>query len=274
MQRIQRELPPTCEIVCITDTHLGGTLCHEKGIQKAIDYIAADPNRYWLHLGDWIGAITSDDKRWSQEEVKIPTPIEQAALAVETFRPIAEKCLVGLNGNHERKLHRFGAIVEKLICEPLKIPFGTYSARIVLPGLFNIYCTHGRLSLKSNAKDFEQRTANMKATLKMRLMHKMADCAVMLVGDCHKLLVVEPSKILYMTDGKDGVQQNYLKGETTGKYINPDQRWYAACGSFERISVDGVSGYAERLMLDPVPLGAIIIKIKNTTIRTIEEFLV
>jgi len=275
MQRIVYELPsPDCEIVALTDTHIGGTLCHNKGIDRAKQYIMDDPYRVWLHLGDWIGAITSDDPRWDYDTVKIPTPIEQAKYAIKKFKPIAKRALVGLQGNHERRLHRFGDITKE-ICDGLKIPYGTYSCRIIFTHkkktLFKMYATHGNLRLTSNAKDWEQRQANMRATLKMRLQGKMGDCAVMVCGDAHKLLTVPPSNILYLSDGEGGVKQHYLKGAQSGEYIDPNQRWYACCGSFERLAVDGVSGYAERAMLDPVRLGFVSIVIRGGVIQELKE---
>jgi hypothetical protein len=125
---------------------------------------------------------------------------------------------------------------------------------------------------KSNAKDWEQREANKKASLKLYLQEKLGDCSVMVCGHAHWLAVVPPSPRLYLTDGEKGVKQHYLKGDTAyGKYINPDQRWYGCSGSFYKRYIDGYQNYGT---YDPNELGFLSLVIYKREIVELKRIIV
>lgn len=234
-------------------------------------------------MGDWIDAICTDDKRFAHNpnpgprDIAGPIPLRQAMLAAETFRPIASRGICGLMGNHELKLHRFGNLTKDIICRELNLPYGSYTARIKIVHknkvLFRIFAWHGpaKGAVSSNAKDAEQRLANMKAALKMKMKYKMADCAVMAMGHVHKLLVVPPTTELYLHDTAKGMQGSYLKGIQSGNYIHPDQRYYVCTGSFPKMYEDGQVGYAEVAGYDPVELGFPVIHVVDGQIVDLER---
>lgn len=279
MERLSTEIPLDCELVALGDTHIGSALCNRSGIRRVIDYIGAEPARYWLHMGDWIEAIATDDPRYDVQSTEQPIPLIQARDAIEMFRPIAGRCIVGLAGNHELKLHRFGNLAE-FICRELGITYGTYASRVRFyhgtKTLFRAFLWHGptRGAISSNAKDYEQRQANMRAALKMKMKYKMGDCAIMLMGHVHKLIVVPPSRQLYLRDGADGMVGDYLAGQQTGKWIDPDLRWYGCTGAFLKLYQDGISGYAEIGGYDPVELGCLLIRIAGGRIASIEPMVI
>lgn len=268
------------KIVLAGDTHLGSVSMHESGVQKLIDYVKNTPDTYWVHMGDWIEAITTDDVRFTSETSTQPIPIRQALSAVELFRPIADKCIVGLRGNHELKLHRFGNLVQDIICKLLNIPYGTYTTRLIIQNnkktLFKMYLSHGAIkgALRSTSKDYEQRVANNKASLKEKLKFKMADTAIMACGHYHRLLIVPPSNQLYLKDGPTGVKQGYLQGQQDGEYIDTDRRWYVCTGSFNKLFTDDVDGYAEIFGCDPVELGFVVVHVVGGKIVNIEPVVV
>jgi len=193
------------------------------------------------------------------------------------YQDIKHRGLVGLLGNHEAKLHRFGNLAED-ICNGLGIRYGTYSCRVIFKHgrrkLFNAFFTHGRWAFNSNAKDYEQRQANMKAMLKMKLKYKVGDCAILSAGHSHKLMVVKPTNQLYLYDTPKGLQQRYLTGKQTGLFIDPDHRWYGSSGSFLRLYKDGITGYAEMLGLDPVELGWLVWKVRDGLIVDCERMVI
>ena len=283
MQRIVCNLPKTAEIIAGSCTHIGSIMCHRKGIEYTVDYIASGKNRYFIHLGDWIEAICTDDKRYQappedKKDKEQPIPLKQAKDAVNLFRPIKDRFIAGLIGNHERKLSKFGNLVDGIICdkEGLDIPYGTESCRIIVKNnnrpMFNIQAMHGYRIFRSQAKDYEQREANKKAALKLYLQNQMGDCAIHLCGHAHWIGIVPPSNILYFMDEKHGVQQNYLKGLTKTGYIPPDQRWYACCGSARKSRLDGYDDYAQ--FYEPTDLGFVKIIIEDGQIVTLERFLI
>lgn len=230
MERIVKEIPLDCEIALISDTHIGSKKAHITGIQRAVDFVKKKPNRFWIHLGDWIEAITTDDKRYETETTEQPIPELQAKEAIEIFGSIAGQGICGLLGNHERKLSRtinFG----RMICEGLNIPYATESARVLFEHegrlLFKFFISHGNKVFRSNAKDFIQREANKKAALKVSLQYKMGDCSLMACGHAHWLGIVPPAKLLYLQDTESGIKHKYLnQDETPDGYIDFDRRWY------------------------------------------------
>ena len=276
MERIVKEIPLDCEIVLISDTHIGSKKAHITGIQRAVDFVKKKPNRFWIHLGDWIEAITTDDKRYETETTEQPIPELQAKEAIEIFEPIAGQGICGLLGNHERKLSRtinFG----RMICEGLKMPYATESARVLFEHegrlLFKFFITHGNKVFRSNAKDFIQREANKKAALKVSLQYKMGDCSLMACGHAHWLGIVPPAKLLYLQDTEEGIKHKYLnQDETPEGYIDFDRRWYCCTGSFYKLFIDGISGYNEPF--DPNDLGFLVVKIEAGKIVDVKEIIV
>jgi predicted phosphodiesterase len=279
MDRIKKGLPKTFEIIAGSCTHIGSVMCHRSGIEHAVDYIRATKNCYFIHLGDWIEAIATDDHRYnappdslkSKEQV---IPMRQAMDAVDMFMPIKNKIIAGLIGNHERKLSRYGNLIEDIICKELGIPYGTEACRIILENkgetMFSIFAMHGRKIFNSNAKDFEQREANAKAALKLYLQEQQGDAAIMLCGHGHKVIIVNPSPRLILLDGEDGQKQHYLKGVTTAGYIQPDQRWYAMCGSARKSRMDSVDDYAQ--CFPPADLSFVRIVVKDGQIQGLYPF--
>ena len=277
MERIVKEIPLDCEIALISDTHIGSFKCHDSGIDEAIDFVASKKNRYWTHLGDWIEANTTDDKRYDVETNEQPIPLLQADEVVKKFKRIAKKGLAGLLGNHERKQHRVGNFVRDKICKELSIPYGTYECRLILQppkeNPLRFFLTHGTKVFRSYAQTEFQIHANKQAALKRYLKNKMADCHLMATAHAHWLTVLAPDKTLYLTDGIKGVKQNRLSQQPEGKgYIHPDSRYYCCTGSFYKLYVDGISGYNEPY--DPNDLGFLNVIIEGGKIVDVKEIIV
>jgi predicted phosphodiesterase len=267
MQRIVSTIPRDCEIIALGDTHRGTVFHHVKGLTKVVEYIGADPLRRWIHMGDWIEAIPSDDRRYDAEIVVDHTPADQAKAIAKSFKPIAPQGLGGLHGNHCMTLRRVANFAKEICEEQLGIPYGTGMCRFILKdaegrSLFNIFACHGYWLFNSVAKDPEQELANQKAMMKMKMKKLMGDAVIMLCGHAHKLLIAEPINQLYMTDGVGGVKQHYL---TTPQnllgYIPPDQRWYGCTASFRKNQIDGFTDYAEGF--PPTELGCLSIMIRD-----------
>lgn len=264
MQRIQYEIPLDCEIVFLGDTHGGSWLTYYEGIKKTVNYIGSRKNCFWAHGGDWCEAIIVDDKRFSLDGVKEPIPLKQAKEIANLFKPIAKQGIVGMLGNHERKLLKFGNIVKEVICEMLNIHYGTMTSRICFTHnkkyFFNAFFTHHMPSLRSNAKDHIQAQANIQAALKKTLQDRMGDCVVMVGAHTHQLIAISPMEKLFVLDGKSGVKQGYTSGSMgNGGYIHPDFRYYGSSGSFRKHYVDGIDDYGEAYA--PVELGFLSLKL-------------
>ena len=116
------------------DIHAGTKHCAEGEIKRQINEISVDPFALWIGMGDYMEAITPNDPRWDVEVisdwVENSNIVEsQRKWVVNLFRPIADKCVGLLEGNHEASIRlRNYQDVYLDICRDLKVtPLG-YSA--------------------------------------------------------------------------------------------------------------------------------------------------
>lgn len=279
MKLLKANIPQTCEIVLHGDSHEGNVACHQHGLNELIAWIKAKRNRYFVHVGDEIEAITTNDKRFQHDTNDQPIPIQQMLAVQERYRPIANRCLVWLWGNHSAALKAFGNLTE-MLCANLGVPYGTWSCKLDLWAgerrVCKMFLTHGgRGQITSNAKDFEQQQANMKASLKRRLIHKAADCLIMACGHYHRLIVVDPAKRLILRDDGEKLTQSYLEqGDGSSDYIEPDSRFYACTGSFLRTFAMDVSTYSEQAGYDPVELGYVVVSIRKGAVVDVRPIVI
>jgi hypothetical protein len=249
-----------------------------QGVKALLDRIARSKDMFFVNLGDTVDAICSDDKRFHCSPNGNPLPVQQCEAAVKLFAPAARRCWAWLNGNHEEKLHRFGEIARDLMAVPLNVPYGGYACKLELRDkfglLFKLYLWHGpiRGSVHSNAKDYTQRQANMKASVRRYLENKATDCAIMAHAHVHKLLVAEPAPKLMIADDGDKLTSGYLPPPEAGEtYLEPDRRWYVSTGSYLKSQVLGSDSYAELAGYDPIELGHAEIVVEDRQIVTIKR---
>jgi len=278
MRLLTKQIPASCEIALHGDTHEGNLLSRTEGVDSLIEWVMAKRNRYFVHMGDEIEAITSDDKRFQSDTTTDPIPMMQSQAAAERYAPAAARCLTWLNGNHNNKLARFGNLTATL-CAKLGIPYGTWTCKLrLMTGdhqVCKMFLTHGfRGTIRSRAKDEEQRRANMMASLKMLLVRKASDCLIMGMGHTHLLMVVPPARRLILRDDGTDMHQQYLgQGDGAADYIEPDRRWYVNTGSFLGLYADPaleVDGYAERAGYDPTEMGHVLVTIRSGKVATVE----
>lgn len=120
------------------DEHLG-TLYHAEGeLNEQIRKIKNDPLAMWFGVGDKAEFITPSDPRWSVGS--IPEWLHEDNIAAdqedrycEVYKPIADKCLGLLEGNHEDciRVHNH-ADVHKNICKKLGVDDLGYSCFLKL----------------------------------------------------------------------------------------------------------------------------------------------
>lgn len=192
MEIVSQQLPVNHDIVLFTCTHFGTIFQHIEGVQEMVDYIASTPNTWCAGGGDWIESLMVDDPRFDIRTVdnRADVPARQYLLAAETFKPIAKKMLVALEGNHDwYTTRKAGNLLYHIFCKSLNIRYGSYSSKIILKDkkgstMYKIYFTHGRKSIGSTADDPIRREANMKLQLKRHLQAKAGDAIVMAKGHC------------------------------------------------------------------------------------------
>jgi len=283
MRLLSKRLPADFNLFLAGDTHEGTILKHEEGIAQLLDMLESEyegcKTNYMAHGGDEIEAILVDDKRYNVESVdhNIPTPLKQAERVITTFKQVRKKILFWLLGNHTWKLLKYGNITRDVICKELEVPYGTFSTKFTVldrkgEPRFKFFYMHGRKNIQSHAGDPVQRKTNMQIILKRHLYLKAGDAILMAKAHAHKLIVLKPTKSLYLYDDGKNIKQGYTKQIPESRYISPELRWYACTGSFLKLYGDnGVTGYAEMGEYDPVELGFIIVRVRNYKVQGVDE---
>ena len=284
MKLLTVTLPNNHNLFEFSDKHVGSILRTLKGWREFVKVFKSEydgcSNNYAADLGDDLEAITVDDKRFGEMQMDEPLPLQQMAVAEDELRELGGNLLLLLDGNHTRKLARFGNIVaemaESLSTETYTVAYGTYTCKISVVDkngklMYKVYETHGSRSITSNADDPQRRRTNQELILKRHLRRKAGDCAVMIKHHVHKLIVTPPVTELYLTDDGKKIQQNYTTSGQGETYIHPDARWYGCAGSFMRLYEEGMSGYAEIAEFDPVELGFLVTKVRKGKIVGVES---
>jgi predicted MPP superfamily phosphohydrolase len=117
------------ELIFIGDIHYGHPACNKIFLNEAIKYVAEKDNRVWVGTGDYCETGLRESVGESVYEQEMP-PGEQAQEIVQLFKPIKEKCLGLITGNHEdRVFNKSGVrLVQDIICMNLGVPFLGFSA--------------------------------------------------------------------------------------------------------------------------------------------------
>lgn len=123
--------------VPLGDIHAGNKNCDYQKFEEYVNWIKATPNIYWLGMGDYADCILAgDEKRFDFDALdpNLPTPDEQYAYIEKVFRPIKDRCLGLLLGNHDFELQRRHAhrYVANDLCQRLELPFLGFNAYIRL----------------------------------------------------------------------------------------------------------------------------------------------
>jgi hypothetical protein len=215
-------------IVPFGDLHIGYITCNLEKVNKVVDYIK-DNECVWIGMGDYIDN-TPPSHKYYRQETTVSTPQQQVFDYVETVKPIADKCIGLLYGNHEiRSLdYKSGYDPIKQMEELLKLhkrhrQVGTQHFFYESP--YRIFATHG----KARGFFFSTRTAT-KVNQLLKL-HEKADADLYLMGHVHDTL---------------HFPKNFISGD---KEITT--RWFAMTGGF----VEYFGSYGEALGYTPVETG-------------------
>jgi len=276
---IQVQYPDSHELILFGDNQTGNILMHEDGVKQCLEFIMAKKNRRAIHMGDAHEARYINHPYFHPGEHK-DVPLKQNEYNKELFKPAKSRIDVMLLGNHEWDLWRFGNLTN-FLCQYLSTPthqvqYGSFSCVLEVRTqkdnslMYKVFLHHGFGTIRSQAKDFEQKQANEKARLKDMLRDLFGDCLIMGMGHTHRLIIVPPTEKLYMYHSAGKIKQGYLKQGRNESYIDSDRRWYVNTGSFEKLysdklGYDGepVSGYAERKGMRPVELGFPVIQVED-----------
>ena len=271
MEVVSCSLPKSgnCRIWIAGDFHYGALTCSRSSIKQMIASVGK--NDLLILMGDQIEAITPDDRRWQTTSIawqdKLFTPEEQAKAIIHDLSPLKGRIPVVLAGNHEWKLFNTVNFSDQ-IATGLGSSYGGAACVVHFKHqgktAFRFHLMHGGWTPNSGAKDIVQASANMRATLKMKLQDQVGDCIAQFMGHGHRLLLQPPtaSAQLYITTSDTGkITQHYkVTPPQNANYLHPDTRYFGMCGSFLKLySPPGSKsiGYAEMFGMRPNEIGCL-----------------
>ena len=122
------------------DTHIGHPNTDMKLLQKHLDLIK-NSGAAWVHLGDWVDAISSDDRRFSVEDHRISV-VESYLDMEELFNPIVPSCIGLLRGNHGSKWSKQEGDMIKIVARRWGVPYLGYQGFVIFNGT-KVFMHHG-----------------------------------------------------------------------------------------------------------------------------------
>ena len=110
----------TVEVIVLADLHIGDRNCDVRLVQELVDSVANTPNRFAILAGDIMNNAVIGSP--SDTYLETLSPTDQLTYAVTLFKPIADKILAVVPGNHEeRTLRTTGFDLTAAMCAELAI---------------------------------------------------------------------------------------------------------------------------------------------------------
>jgi len=228
-------------IIPFGDIHLSSPNCRLDKFKRLVEWGRKKKNVYWVGMGDYIDSIVPSDTRFDAHR-RFEMVDKTADKIISVLRPISDRILMLLTGNHEDKINRAGYFdpTEKM-CNALKVPYGGYSSFLKIRAYEKgerfhikpliIYAMHGYSSsrLTGSAVNTVERLA------------QWYDADIYLVAHNHKLWSTRQVRVSW------------------GGYI---KKIFANTGTFLETATIGTTGYAERKGYPPLKLGVIKIELE------------
>ena len=232
-------------VVPISDCHIGTKNCDMEKLKGTVEWIKKTKNVYWYDNGDSIDSINFSDKRFDPRDIEDEVDLHdlarsQADMYCSLMKPIAERCICKLSGNHEETLGRkYHFDVNNYICGKLGVRNAGYNAYINLffmrgvgSSTLKIFSSHGF----GGGRSVGAKINNIVSIGNMFL----ADVYVM--GHNHEK-VVKDAEILDCTNS------------AKNPHLLARKRLYILAGSFLKTFEQGQTSYGEIKVYPPIPTG-------------------
>ena len=224
------------QIYVMGDTHLDHPNTDLKLLQSHIDLIK-NSGSPWMHLGDWVDAITPKDSRFDIKDKRAGV-IESYLHMENLFKPIAHQCIAMLRGNHGSKWSRQEGDMIRVIAGSWDVPYLGYCGFIRFNGK-TIFLHHG-------AGGGRKRGAK---TIRLNEWAQSFDADIYLQGHTHTYVAFPDEVITY-------------RGVRT--------RWFGNVPGYIR-SYRGHDNYVEELGLSPQVAGMLRLEMEPIKILPVIE---
>ena len=203
------------------DIHAGSLHCAENEIKRQVQIIKDDPHSVWVGMGDYAELITPKDSRWDTdviaEWVERSNPAESQRVWVRNlFKPIADKCIGLLSGNHEEsiRLHNYQDIHLDL-CRDLGVTNLGYSCFVRFKFQRYTGTVHSFVGVFQHGSGGAQTEGGKIMRLK-RLMDSF-DADIYAMGHIHDIQIDTIPQITIDDAGK--IKQKVRVGAITGSWM-------------------------------------------------------
>ncbi len=276
-----RALPSSFHMFMANDFHVGNSETSERAIEQFIHAVRAKKNSYVYLQGDQLECINISDPRFDLDvhSGRGPRVNVMRDAFMELLDPIADRVILILDGNHERRLRNlFQPNLDISKAWDTVYANGTL-AKLIFPG-FRVCAWHGSGFIGSYAGDQKQRHVNEQIALKRKLRRLPAqDCEVITCGHYHRLILSEPDpRLLLVTDQeRNQLVSDYTRpsriwlDQERGLYRVPEEeRYYVCTGSFLRGYSEDIPSYVEDMGLEATELGYGHIEVRNDSLAKVE----
>lgn len=242
---VTKNKPAVLTVFC--DTHFGSGGSNVELIKQDVAMVKKDKSQ-WIHLGDWIDAITPPDRRFDIRS-KHDAVEDSWQQAKKIFKPIASQCVGILSGNHEEVVERWWGPRTRSFAEELGVRYLGFSGFIKyhlsyhadkrIDKTYDIFVHHGH----GMGQLLGGKVINIH-----RLSHKF-DADIFLTGHIHTHFTTS----------------DVLVGVSKAGRLATKQRLYASGPAYLKAYVESdISNYAERSAMYPQPMGCMKLKIWRT----------
>ena len=210
--------------------HVGAPQSDYEFINEAIARLAEDPYGLGVYMGDGGECVTKSSKGLIYEQTMAPQ--EQLNYLVDRLRPVREKLLFGVKGNHGwRTFKDSGLGFDESLCMALQMPYLGTSAfwnLLVNRSSYDIFTHHG----------LDSGVATGTKVNKAKKLEEIVEADVIMSAHSHICMAIPPVRRAYIKDNKTG-ERSRINWRTTYGYI---------CGC----AYDSRSGYAEDKGYPPI----------------------
>ena len=241
-------------------THLGAAGVDEERLKEVVKEIAADEHAYWIGLGDYGNFINRNDKKrfnplelapWIQMKDLVDLPKAQVKKIREIFKPVAQKCLALVEGNHEREMkNHYERDVYMEIVDGIKQDGGFAPEVSLATGYYGyldltFYRTDSR---KDGSRQFRISLHHGSAGTEIAAQKWLYahECDIALFAHIHKTRITNV-----------GVEYVDKAGQ-----IKTKKRYAAHCGTFLTKKVEGVDDYGSIKGYAPPVEGGVVVEMR------------
>lgn len=209
----------------ISDLHIGDQYADHGAIRRLIDAVSSDPDCYTVLVGDLCNTAVAGGK--SDVYAESINPGEQAKTVANLLKPIKDKILAVVPGNHEERAYKQAGInTSSIVATLLDIPerYRHSSALVFVSVGTGAHTAHGRPNIYSMYVNHGHGGGGRRAGGKINALQDLGyavDSDVIIAGHTHMPAAFRTSRIACCNSSRtaDMKEQVFVNLASTLKYV-------------------------------------------------------